>query len=158
MPGQYGESTVPILLSQEGHYWNNNFFKLIISIFWLKLGHIVKYSLSPREIPLEPPSGFPSCSGYTSPYIPPLVKIQIQYVISNNRILTFYSLSITSSLRVYVAKYSLAQFLIKLQVALLLYQLLKNHIVYSSEKNKWKLEANSCCKWMLSKMYGLTKL
>ena len=37
------------------------------------------YSLSPREIPWAQPSGFPSCSGYISPYIPPLVIIQIQY-------------------------------------------------------------------------------
>ena len=42
-------------------------------------GYTVKYSLSPREIPRAPPSGIPSCSGYISPYIPPLVIIQIQY-------------------------------------------------------------------------------
>ena len=41
----------------------------------LKLGYTVKYSLSPREIPRAPPSGFPSCSGYKSPYSPPLVII-----------------------------------------------------------------------------------
>ena len=40
----------------------------------------MKQSLSPREIPRPPPSGFPSCSGYISPYIPPLVIIQIQYL------------------------------------------------------------------------------
>ena len=42
-------------------------------------------SLSPREIPWAPPSGFPSVSGYISPYIPPLVIIQIQYSVSSIR-------------------------------------------------------------------------
>ena len=50
-----------------------------MSVLWLKSGYTVKYSLSPQEIPRAPPSGFPSCSGYISPYIPPLVIIQIQY-------------------------------------------------------------------------------
>ena len=39
----------------------------------------MKYSLRPREIPQAPPSGFPLCSCSVSPYIPPLVIIQIQY-------------------------------------------------------------------------------
>ena len=39
-------------------------------------------SLSPREIPWAPPSGFPSCSGYIARYIPPLVIIQIKCVFS----------------------------------------------------------------------------
>ena len=43
----------------------------------------MKYSLTPREIPRTPPSGFPLCSGYISPYIPPLVIIQIQYWLLN---------------------------------------------------------------------------
>ena len=43
----------------------------------------MKYSLSPREIPRAPPSGFPSGSGYISPYIPPLVTIQTQYIVLN---------------------------------------------------------------------------
>ena len=51
-----------------------------MSVLWLKSGYTVKYSLSPQEIPWAPPSGFPSCSGYISPYIPPLVIIQIQYL------------------------------------------------------------------------------
>ena len=39
-------------------------------------------SLSPWEIPWAPPSGFPSGSGYISQYIPPLVTIQIQLIVS----------------------------------------------------------------------------
>ena len=50
-----------------------------MSVLWLKSGYTVKYSLSPREIPRAPPSGFPVCSGYISPYIPPLYIIRIQY-------------------------------------------------------------------------------
>ena len=50
------------------------------SLLWLKSGYTVKYSLSPREIPRAPPSGFPLCSGHISPYIPLLVKIQTQYL------------------------------------------------------------------------------
>ena len=42
----------------------------------------MKYSLSPREIPRAPPSGFPSGSGYISQYIPPLFTIQIQYYLT----------------------------------------------------------------------------
>ena len=33
----------------------------------------------PLKIPQAPPSGFPLFSGYISPYIPSLVRIQIQY-------------------------------------------------------------------------------
>ena len=50
-----------------------------MSVLWLKSGYTVKYSLSPQEIPWATPSGFPSCSGYISPYIPPLIIIQIQW-------------------------------------------------------------------------------
>ena len=78
-PDQYGESTLSILTYQEGQYWEYNFQKLIMSALLLKSGYTVKYSLSPREIHRAPPSGFPSCSGYISPYIPHLVMIQIQY-------------------------------------------------------------------------------
>ena len=38
----------------------------------------MKYSLSPREILRALPSGFPSCSGHISSYIPPFITIQIQ--------------------------------------------------------------------------------
>ena len=38
----------------------------------------------PSEIPWAPPLGFPSCSGYISPYIPPRVIIQIQYSVIND--------------------------------------------------------------------------
>ena len=41
----------------------------------------MKYSLSPQEIPQALPSGFPIGSGYISLYIPPLVTIQIQYIV-----------------------------------------------------------------------------
>ena len=51
-----------------------------MSVLWLESGYTVKYSLSPREIPWAPPSGFPSGSGYISLYIPPLVTIQTQYI------------------------------------------------------------------------------
>ena len=37
----------------------------------------MKYRLSPREITLAPPSGFPSGSGDISSYTPPLVTIQL---------------------------------------------------------------------------------
>ena len=50
-----------------------------MSVLWLKSRNTVKHSLSPWEFPRAPPSGFPSCTGYISPYIPPLVIIQIQY-------------------------------------------------------------------------------
>ena len=49
----------------------------------------MKYSLSPREVPQAPPLGFPSCSGYFSPYIPPLVIIQIQYSTLYHGLATF---------------------------------------------------------------------
>ena len=51
-----------------------------MSVLWLNLGYTVKYSLSPREICQASPSGFPSCSGYISPYILCLVIIHIQYI------------------------------------------------------------------------------
>ena len=50
-----------------------------MSVFWLKSESTVKFSLSLWEITRALPSGFPLCSGYISPYIPPLVIIQIQY-------------------------------------------------------------------------------
>ena len=52
-----------------------------MSVLWLKSGYTMKYSLSPWEIPWASPSGFPSGSGYISLYIPPLVTIQIQYIV-----------------------------------------------------------------------------
>ena len=52
----------------------------IITGVGLESGYTVKYSLSPWEIPQTPPSGFPSCSGYISPYIPPISIIQKQYI------------------------------------------------------------------------------
>ena len=42
-------------------------------------GYVVKYSLSPCEIPCAWPLGFSSGPGYISPCIPPLVTIQVQY-------------------------------------------------------------------------------
>ena len=47
-------------------------------MLWNKGILICEYSLSPREIPRAPPLGFPLCSGYILPYIPPFVIIQIQ--------------------------------------------------------------------------------
>ena len=58
------------------------------------IGYTVKYSLSPWEIPWAPPLGFPSCSGYISLYIPPLVIIRIQIIIKNG-IMRFNSFNIT---------------------------------------------------------------
>ena len=49
-----------------------------MSVVWLKSRNMVKYSLSPREMPRAPPLGFPLCSDYILPYIPPLVIIEIQ--------------------------------------------------------------------------------
>ena len=49
---------------------NTESLTLRLTNFRLKSGFTVKYSLSPREIPRLPPWGFPSCSGYISPYIP----------------------------------------------------------------------------------------
>ena len=73
-----------------------------MSVLWLKSGYTVKYTLSPREIPRAPPSGFPLCSGYISPYIPSLVIIQIKSItvhIFPNTLL--YSAIIFLSLRFY---------------------------------------------------------
>ena len=39
----------------------------------------MKYSLSTREIPWAPPRDFPRAQAIFSPYILPLVIIQIQY-------------------------------------------------------------------------------
>ena len=52
---------------------------LVSDVPQIKSGYTVKYSMSPREMCPAPPSGFPLCSGYISPYILPLVIIQIQY-------------------------------------------------------------------------------
>ena len=40
-----------------------------------------KHSLSTWKVTQAPPSGFPLSSDYISPYIPPLVTIQIHYII-----------------------------------------------------------------------------
>ena len=50
-----------------------------MSVLWFEPGCTVKYSLSTHEIPHALPSGFPLSPGFISPYIPPLVIIQIQY-------------------------------------------------------------------------------
>ena len=47
-----------------------------MSLLCIELGYTVKYGFSPQETP----SGSPSCSGYISPYIPPLV-IQSPFVL-----------------------------------------------------------------------------
>ena len=54
-----------------------------MSVLWLELGYTRKYSLSPWEIPLAPPSGFPLGSGYI---YPPLITIQIQYQLRSTKL------------------------------------------------------------------------
>ena len=53
---------------------------LRMSVLRLMSGNTMKYSLSPGEIPLASPSGFPPGSGYISLFTPPLVTIHIHYV------------------------------------------------------------------------------
>ena len=53
-----------------------------MSLVWLKSGYTGKYSLSPWKISCAPPSGLPLKSGYISQYIPSLVTIQIQSILS----------------------------------------------------------------------------
>ena len=67
---------------------------LEMSVLWIQLGYTMKYSLSPREGPQALPSGFPSGSGYTSLYIPPILTIQIQYIIVKSGILEINSFNI----------------------------------------------------------------
>ena len=72
---QYRESTLPILISRKG-----NAGVVIENVgIVTQVVIIMKYSLSPREIPRASHLGFPSCTGYISSHIPPLVAIQIQY-------------------------------------------------------------------------------
>ena len=56
----------------------------------------MKYSLSPWENPGAPALGFPSCSGYISPYILPLIIIQIQYLIRINNDFQYVSVCLMS--------------------------------------------------------------
>ena len=55
---------------------SSKIFHYIVPVLWREEGYTVKYSLTPREIPMAEPKGFPEGSGYISPYIPTWVMIQ----------------------------------------------------------------------------------
>ena len=51
-----------------------------MSVLGLYSVYKAKYGLNPREFPRAVPPGTPLGSGHISPYIPPLLLIQIQYL------------------------------------------------------------------------------
>ena len=70
---QYGESTLSILISQEGAEVE---IENVCIVTQVRIYN--KIYPEPLGYPLGFALGFPSGSGYLSPYIPPLVTIQIQ--------------------------------------------------------------------------------